>query len=41
MGMGILVSFNHREKFQDREIKIEVVEKKEDESESDLNAFGG
>lgn len=37
MGIGVLISFNSREKYLDYEIKTEQSEMKDDESEAELN----
>jgi hypothetical protein len=36
MGVGGISIFSAREKYQDNEIRIEVVDKKEDEDDADL-----
>lgn len=36
MGIGGVSIFSTREKYQDNEIRIELVDKKEDESDADL-----
>ena len=36
MGVGGISIFSTREKYQDNEIRIEVVDKKEEESDTDL-----